>query len=74
VLSVPGKYWRMSEESVAILVRALWRRCRTSRRRILKRAGLVTIGVVVVLYVVATVALEKVLTSWQVLLCYLSYR
>jgi drug/metabolite transporter superfamily protein YnfA len=38
----------MSEESVAILVLALWKRCRTSRRMILGRAGLVIVGVVVV--------------------------
>jgi hypothetical protein len=51
----------MSEESVvAILVRALRKRCRISRRTTLVRAVLVTVGVADVLVVaVATVALEK---------------
>jgi hypothetical protein len=36
------KYWRMSEEIVASLVRALWR-CRMSRRGTLGRALLVLV-------------------------------
>jgi hypothetical protein len=46
------KYWRMSEEIVASLVRALWR-CRMSRRGTLGRALLVG-GVIDVAPVVAT--------------------
>jgi hypothetical protein len=56
---MPGKYWRMSEESVAILVRALWKRCRMSRRGTLGWAGIATVGMATVWSVVATVAWEN---------------
>jgi hypothetical protein len=45
--------------SVAVLVRALWKRCQASRRRTLGRAGLVTVGVAAVWAVATTVALDK---------------
>jgi hypothetical protein len=47
-LSGTGLSIRMSKESVAILVRTLWKRYRTSRRRTLGRARLVTVGVTAV--------------------------
>jgi hypothetical protein len=53
------KYWRISEEIVAILVRALWKRWRMFRRVALGRAGLGTGGVAAVSPVVTSVAWEK---------------
>jgi hypothetical protein len=57
----PGKNWRMSAEIVAILVRALCKRCRMARRGTLVRAGRVSVAVmgVVVVAVAATTASEK---------------
>jgi hypothetical protein len=57
--AMPGKYWRISEEVVAIWVRALGRCCRVSSVGVIERAELVSIGLVAVWSVVTAVALEK---------------
>jgi hypothetical protein len=45
--------------NVAILLRALWKRCRMTRRGTLGRAGIATVGMAAVWSLVATVAWEK---------------
>jgi hypothetical protein len=63
LLLPPGKYWRMSAEIVAILIRAPWKRCRMARRDPLVRAGRVSVAVMGAVVVAVAVAVAVVVAS-----------